>query len=127
MFVKAKTFGDEKIAEEILKKGKNPKVAKNLGRKVAKYDDDFWSNIRYKVMVDACFFKFSASSELKKELLHEKYKDKHFVEASPIDCIWGVCLAEDDSLIDDEKNWKGTNLLGKSLDAVREMLLKNEK
>jgi ribA/ribD-fused uncharacterized protein len=127
MFVKAKTFGDEEIAKRILKEGENPKIAKALGRKVKNYDDAFWNGIRYQVMVDANLYKYNASMVCREELLNPKYKGKHFVEASPVDCIWGVGLAEDNPLIDDEKNWRGTNLLGKALDAVREILLEKEK
>jgi ribA/ribD-fused uncharacterized protein len=125
MWMKAITFGDEEIAEEILKKGKNPKTAKALGRKVKNYDDKKWNEIRYKVMVDANYFKYSQSEDLKKMLLNPEFDGKHFVEASPLDGIWGIKCGETEAL-DDESNWKGQNLLGKALDEVREMLL-NEK
>ena len=37
MFIKAKTFGDEEIAKEIVLKGKNPKIAKELLLENIKY------------------------------------------------------------------------------------------
>lgn len=123
MWVKAKTFGDEEIAEEILKKGKNPKAAKALGRKVKNYDDAVWNEKRYQVMVDANLHKYSQNEELKALLLNPELKGKHFCEASPLDKIWGLGLGENDPLIDDESNWKGLNLLGKALDEVREKLV----
>lgn len=46
------------------------------------------------------------------------------VEASPVDPIWGVGLAETDSEIKNPLLWKGENLLGFSLMDVREQLLK---
>ena len=126
MYVKAITFGDTEVAEEILVKGKNPKVAKALGRKVKNYDDKVWNEKRYQVMVEANMLKYSQSEELKELLLNTELDGKHYVEASPLDKIWGVGLSENDPLIDDEKNWLGTNLLGKTLDEVRERLLKEK-
>lgn len=125
MYVKAKTFGDEEIAERILSEGKNPKTAKALGRKVKNYDDTVWSEKRYQVMVDANMHKFSQDKKLKELLLSSEFDGKNFVESSPLDRVWGVGLAENDPLIDDENNWLGTNLLGKALDEVREKLKGN--
>ena len=48
--------------------------------------------------------------------------DKILVEASPYDTIWGVGLGENNDLILDEKNWKGTNFLGEVLMDVRKSL-----
>jgi ribA/ribD-fused uncharacterized protein len=63
---------------------------------------------------------------LQSNILSDEFNGKHFVESSPIDKIWGVGLRENDPMIDDENNWKGTNLLGKALDEVKERL-QNEK
>lgn len=48
------------------------------------------------------------------------------VEASPLDKIWGVGLAEDDPKIKHRQNWKGKNLLGEILTRIRDELLANE-
>ena len=56
----------------------------------------------------------------------EEILDKDFVEGSPIDKIWGVGIAWDSPLIEDEGNWLGENLLGKILNSVREALLKEK-
>ena len=124
MFIKAKTFGDDEIANEIVLKGKNPKTAKALGRKVKNYDDKVWSETRYDAMLEACYEKFSQSKMLTKLILNKELEDKHFCEASPKDCLWGCGLHESDPLINDESNWKGQNLLGKVLDEVRKRLKK---
>lgn len=121
MYMKAIKFGDKEIAEEILKKGDNPKIAKNLGRKVKNYDDGVWNNVRYSVMRDACFMKFSQNKDLKKKLLNPKWSDKGFVEGSPYDRIWGIGVHYKDAS-DDESTWRGENLLGKVLNEVREAL-----
>ena len=122
MWMKAKTFKDETIAMQILLDGHNPKAAKSLGRKVKNYDDKVWNEKRYDVMVEANMLKYSQNEDLKEKLLDGKLKGKGYVEASPIDHIWGIGLHEKDPLIDDEKNWNGQNLLGKCLDEVREKL-----
>lgn len=126
MFVKAKTFGDEEIAKRIITEGKDPKVAKTLGREVKNYDDKVWNEKRYQVMVDACYLKFTKCSKLQEALLGERYVGKKFCEASPYDCIWGLGLHQNDPLVDDEKNWRGLNLLGKALDEVRERIIKEK-
>ena len=122
MFVKAKTFGDEENALKILLEGKNPKKAKTYGRMVKNYDDEKWNEIRYKVMVDANMAKYSQNDELKNLLLSDEFNGKGFVEASPIDGVWGIKCSENDAL-DDESNWNGQNLLGKALDDVRDKLM----
>ena len=60
--------------------------------------------------------------DLREKLLDPKFDGKTFVEASPYDRIWGVGLAQDDPAIDDERNWKGRNLLGKAITEVRDIL-----
>lgn len=126
MWVKAITFGDNETADKILKKGHNPKTAKALGREVKNYDDKVWNEKRYQVMVDANVYKYSQSDKLRELLLNPELKGKHFCESSPKDTIWGCGLHESDPLIDDEKNWKGQNLLGKVLDEVRNKLLEEK-
>ena len=125
MFVKAMTFGDEKIAAQILKEGIDPKRAKSLGRKVSNFNDEKWSKIRYKVMVKANMCKYTQNEHLKKYLLNPEYDGKHFVEASNFDIVWGIGVNEYDAK-DDQSNWLGQNLLGKCLDDVRERIKNGE-
>ena len=122
MYEKAKAFGDEETAMRILFEGKDPKQAKSLGRKVKGYSDEVWDKMRYKVMVRANLLKYLQNKDLEKLLLNDEFEGKNFCEASPIDIVWGVGLAENDPLIDDESNWRGQNLLGKALDEVRSIL-----
>ena len=121
MYRKAKTFGDEEIAERILSEGKNPKTAKALGRKVKNYDDAVWGEKRYQVMTDAIMYKFSQDNKLKGLLMNPEFDGKKFVEASPYDGIWGI-KCDEATASDDESTWNGLNLLGKALDDVRDKL-----
>ena len=121
MYMKAKLFGDEEIAKKIL--GSHEAAdAKKLGRKVKNFDANTWSNISRNIMYAAVYSKFSQNQDLKDALLYDKFADKHFVEGNPFDKIWSVGLPWDNPLIGDERNWNGTNWLGKILDEVREKL-----
>ena len=122
MWLKAKTFKDDEIAREILK-ADTPHNAKKLGRKVRGFDTTIWEEHREIAMRLAVWNKFSQNQELRNFFLDERFDNKIFVEASPFDKIWGIGLAENDELADDEKNWKGLNLLGKCLNNVREELI----
>lgn len=124
MWLKAKFFNDEEIAEQICH-AEEPQKAKALGRKVKNFDAKKWSDVSSEMMYKACFAKFSQNEFLKKELLSDKRRGKKFVEASPIDVIWGIGLHFSDPKAEDESNWKGENRLGKVLDRVREELLDN--
>lgn len=122
MYHKAIYFHDYVTAEEILN-ADTPRKAKGLGRKVKGFDDEEWAKIRYEVMFNACYEKFSQNENFKKKLLSEKYIGKHFVEASPEDRIWGIGLYETEASEENKDMW-GLNLLGKILDGVRERLFK---
>ena len=121
MFYKAWTFGDNDIAQQILKTN-HPNEARLLGRKVKNYDDTVWNKIREQVFYSLNLSKYTQDKKLQKMLLDPKFDGKIFVEASPIDRIWGVGLDENNPLIDDEYNWKGRNLLGNILTRIRKHL-----
>lgn len=119
MYYKAKTFGDDARAELVMQ-ALTPKEAKDIGREVAGYDEKTWSNIRMSVMIHVNYLKFDQNHDIFTELMATE--DKILVEASPYDLIWGVGLGEEDSLILDQNNWRGANLLGKALMQVRKSL-----
>ena len=120
MFYKAIHFQDKAMAIEIATKGQDPKVVKAMGRRIKNFDNADWEYIRETYMVLALEHKFKADPKLLKDLLNTG--NKILVEGSPFDTIWGVGLHYNDDLILDEKNWKGSNLLGESLMKVRKSL-----
>lgn len=126
MYKKAIFFGDFETAE-LIKKAIRPEEAKKLGRKVKNFDDKKWSEVSSQIMYDAVFAKFSQNEELKSYILNKRFDNKHFVEASPFDKIWGIGIHYSDSRCDDESNWLGENKLGKVIDLVRENLKNNKK
>ena len=121
MYEKAVVFGDEETAEKILQKGKNPKTAKQLGRQVKNYDDNVWKQVRYQIMVYANMHKYLQNKDLRELLLNPELDGKKWVEASPLDGIWGI-KCDEATAKDDESNWNGENLLGKALNEVRGIL-----
>ena len=128
MWAKAKTFGDTEAAEKILAVEDDPMECKKLGRSVKGYDDREWDKVRYQMMLEANYQRFSQDPVLKKKILSDEYDRKTFAEASPYDGIWGIKLGlgVPVHVLDDEQNWKGQNLLGKALTEVRNRL-KDEK
>lgn len=93
-----------------------PNVAKRHGRCVDLRHD--WEDVKYQLMVDVCYAKFSQNPELGKILVETG--DEEIIENTTDwhDNIWGNC--------DCGKciNKPGKNLLGKALMEVREMLKK---
>ena len=123
MWEKADFFGDTEIALKILETS-NPKVAKDLGRQVKGYNEEEWSKVRYRKMLEVCLAKFSQNEDQKETLLSTG--ERTLVEASPHDRVWGIGWHWTDPEILHESNWKGQNLLGKALMEVRNTL-KREK
>lgn len=120
MYAKAMTFSDKETADQILTDPKHdPKFMKALGRKVKNFDQGLWDDVKESKMYTACLAKFQIP-EAKAALLATG--NKWLVEASPYDLIWGIGLAPNDPLALDLKNWKGLNLLGKTLMKVRALL-----
>lgn len=122
MFAKALYFKDFECARKILAQKDSPMACKNLGRHVKNYDDKKWNKVRYDVMRDVNLAKYQQNKDLCKKLFNPDFCHKTFVEASPIDCIWGVGLDLFDDRIVDPANWKGQNLLGKALTEVRDTI-----
>lgn len=71
MAEKAKLFGDYEIYSLILKTD-NPKMIKNLGRKVKNFIPSIWDKHKIKVVFDANFAKFSQNKELREYLVAQK-------------------------------------------------------
>lgn len=116
---KALTFGDDEIAEKIMK-SRNLSEIKRLGRQVARYNENLWKTIRPQVMRRGLRAKFQQNPELLLALLGTG--NAILAECAPRDAIWGIGLGVDDPRCDDTKEWRGRNLLGRALMRVREDL-----
>jgi len=117
MWRKARLFGDEEIAAQILT-ASHPKQAKDFGRQVRGFDPAVWDEARYEIVVTGNTAKFAQHDDLGQYLVGTG--KRVLVEASPVDRIWGAGLAADDPLIEQPRHWPGLNLLGFALADVRE-------
>jgi ribA/ribD-fused uncharacterized protein len=116
---KAALFGDETIRTRILR-APTPLEAKQLGRRVANFDETVWERERFAIVVAANHAKFSQNPALRAFLLATR--DKVLAEASPLDSIWGIGLAADHPDAAHPARWPGLNLLGFALMEVRARL-----
>lgn len=119
MAEKARLFGDDATRALILK-APNPGAAKALGRQVIGFKDETWLANRYAIVVRANAAKFSQDPDLRDFLVQTG--NRILVEASPVDRIWGVGMAQDDEHIANPNLWRGLNLLGFALMQVRDGL-----
>jgi ribA/ribD-fused uncharacterized protein len=119
MVGKARLFGDEAAAGAILATD-DPAEAKRLGRTVRGYDEAAWRAARYDLVVRGNLAKFGQDPLLGAFLLATG--ERVLVEASPVDRIWGIGLAEGDQAATDPARWRGLNLLGFALMDVRDEL-----
>ncbi|MFJ1302815.1 NADAR family protein [Pseudomonadota bacterium AL_CKDN230030165-1A_HGKHYDSX7] len=119
MAEKARLFGDE-ATRALVFDAPNPGAAKALGRQVMGFKDDVWLAERYGIVVNANLAKFGQNAELGDYLLQTG--NRVLVEASPVDRIWGIGMAQDDEHIANPNLWRGLNLLGFALMDVRERL-----
>ena len=70
------------------------------------------------------YLQYSQNPEMKK-LLFDTYP-KTLVEASPRDRLWGIGMGPKNPNAEDINKWRGKNLLGYCLTAVRDKLMKEE-
>lgn len=116
---KARLFNDEVTLERILQK-ESPKDVKDLGRQIQNFDADLWNSKKFEIVRQANYLKFSQNKELMNFL--SQTGNQILVEASPVDRIWGIGLAEDHPAAKNPLQWKGENLLGFALMEVRDQL-----
>lgn len=119
MASKARLFGDSDTLAKILSCG-HPKQAKDLGRGVTGFDETTWLAHRFDLVVRGNEAKFRQHPPLGDFLLGTG--ERVLVEASPVDRIWGIGLAEDDDRAEKPGEWRGLNLLGFALMEARDRL-----
>lgn len=117
MASKARLFGDREAFERIME-SKNPKEIKRLGRKVAGFREDLWERERMKIVTVGNYHKFSQNPKPCESLLDTG--DQLIAEASPYDRTWGTGMRASDPDARCPDKWRGANLLGKCLMAVRD-------
>lgn len=119
MAEKALLFGDYEIHQKIIESEKAGKV-KELGRQVKYFNQRVWEENRYDIVIRGNFHKFSQNPDLSEFLI--KTKNQVLVEASPVDIIWGIGLAQNEDNAEIPYLWNGLNLLGYALMETRDIL-----
>lgn len=101
-----------------------PKRQKAQGRNVKPFDQDLWDTHCDAIVFRANYYKFTQNPHLQQFLLDTG--DRHLVEGSRSDRIWGVGLDYADPRIEDQANWNGTNKLGQALMLVRQVIREHQ-
>lgn len=120
MYAKAVLFEDRDIAKRILA-ARTPMEAKKLGRKVHGFNQKRWDENKLRLVQRHLQAKFTSTPELRAKLVASG--KRHFVECSPRDCIWGIGLGILNPQATNPEAWRGQNLLGQSLDRVRDSIV----
>jgi ribA/ribD-fused uncharacterized protein len=118
-FKKAELFNDKDAMKKILATD-YPADQKKIGRTVKNYNESVWSKHCYSIMKQGLYAKFSQNDNLKKKMLSNP--KARFVEASLFDKKWGIGINSSHPNATFPSKWKGSNLLGKALDEVRDSL-----
>ena len=119
---KALLFEDQKSFDKIINADK-PGEVKELGRLIMGFDELIWAANRYKIVVNGNIHKFNQHPKFAEYLVNTN--DRILVEASPVDTIWGIGLAQDSEYSNEPDNWRGQNLLGFALMEVRDFLMQH--
>ncbi|CAD5229021.1 unnamed protein product [Bursaphelenchus okinawaensis] len=119
MYKKAKFHGDDDAADDILAE-ECPKAAKRITAGFRDFDSKKWNEKSVDIMRRAVMAKFDQNKELRHELF--KTGNATLVEASPMDCRWGVGLGMENHDVANQAKWRGQNLLGQVLMGVRTSL-----
>ena len=122
MASEARLFGDDSTLSAILATD-DLREHKRLGRQVRHFDHDTWLQERGKIAFRGNLAKFSQNENLRLVLLHTG--ERRLAEASPYDNIWGIGLRASDYRAFSPNTWRGSNLLGQTLEHVRTTLFEN--
>lgn len=117
MAEKASLF-DDHATKELILQASSPGAAKALGRQVRGFDEEVWLQHRFEIVVRANQAKFAQNPDLSAFL--KQTGTRVLVEASPVDRVWGIGLAQDDEQVNNPNQWRGLNLLGFALMRVRD-------
>lgn len=116
MSKKALLFGDEETNRAIMESTEQSHI-KQLGRKVRGFDEARWNQFKRSIVLTGNYYKFTQIGSLRHYLLHTG--DALLAEASPYDSIWGIGMSANEATACSVQQWRGENLLGFSLMAVR--------
>lgn len=117
MAEKARLFGDSSTLAKIMRT-RDPAEQKALGRAVQGYVESRWAAVRYDVVLAGTVEKYRQNEALRALLLATS-DDEVFVEASPVDTVWGIGIGAKHPDAGNPAKWRGQNLLGKAVTEAR--------
>jgi len=120
MLCKACVMGDLDSYAHIAMSDTTPAQVKQLGRKVQGFDQTKWDTWVRFIAEDVVYQKFNQNKILATVLLSTG--DDVLAETAPRDRIWGIGMGKSNPDIQDITKWKGQNILGYALMAVRDRL-----
>ena len=123
MYSKARLFGDDKIANRIMREHDVAKI-KRLGREVSNFSQKVWDANKEIIIVKGLIAKFSQNEELKEKLLSTG--DAELAEMAVQDKIWGTGMSMTNPNRFNKLLWNGQNLLGKCLMLARKQIKNSE-
>lgn len=102
MIGKARLFGDDRIATQMLTTS-HPGAVKALGRRVHNFDQATWDAHCFDLVVSGNVAKFGQHPDLGQYL--SRTRNRVLVEASPVDRVWGIGLSATDPRAADPARW----------------------
>jgi len=123
MHQKALMFNDLRTAQSIMSTN-NPTLQQQQGRMVRGFDEAVWAKHRAAVLLDCLRCKFTQNPSLAGKLMATH--PRHLAEASTTDQVFGIGLKPTDARAWDPEQWRGDNLLGRTLERVRSELMRAE-
>ena len=122
MFKKAEMFEDVDAMLAIMEE-KDPWTVKSIGRQVRNFNAVKWDDASYEIVRDINLAKFKQDKRLL-AWLKSLPRNTLFVEASPLDRIWGIGLGNDGDVdLTNFSNWQGQNKLGFAVTEVFQELI----
>ena len=119
---KPRLFGDDSTLSAILATD-DAREHKRLGRQLRHFNHDSWLHERKNIAFRGHMAKFSQNEDLRLTLLHTG--ERRIAEASPYDNMLGIGLRASDYRASPPHTWRGSNLLGQTLEHVRKTLCEN--
>lgn len=98
-----------------------PDKVKKMGREIKPWDQKLWDENDMKIVFVGNFHKFTQNETLMQWLLD--LGERIIVEGASYDQRWGVGLDYADPRIEDPRQWRGHNKLGRVLKAVQGILI----
>ena len=123
MAEKARLLKDYR-AVELIMSSPDPSTHKRIGRGLRNFDSAVWDREKQHAVLSGNYAKFTQNPAMKHHLLSTG--NKLFGRSQPSGPSVGIGLRADDPRANDSSQWRGKNLLGEALSAVREAIRESE-